>query len=232
MTLPFAARRLLLATLIALAAASCGKKEVVAAGSPLPDPSFGKVRTKTFGCPSMEGVYAWPPVAGTYAVRIATNKVPWEDGIPAHVVGKEMQIWVREKNGEVEDRSRAINRNPNYRSSLTREWSFRTYLKDEIRCKSNMLEFAARPGTNPGEYGSKSLMRSFVLARLDDGSLAVGIKNLSTDRHAAIFTWGDTSAGDIPAPDGAYWTWSKLSPLGPGDKEPAPLDASLEQARQ
>jgi hypothetical protein len=143
-----------------------------------------------------------------------------------------MQIWVREKNGEVEIRSRSINRNPNYRTTLTREWSFGIFEKNEVRCKSNMLEFAALPGTNPEEYGSKTVMRSFKLARLDDGSLAVGVKNLATGRRSSIFTWGDTSAGDIPAPDGAYWSWSKLTELGPGDKEPAPIDASAGQARR
>ncbi|QJR14667.1 hypothetical protein [Usitatibacter palustris] len=223
--------RLLLSALLPIAA-SCGKKEVVEGGSPLPDLSFGKVRTKTIGCPSMQGVYAWPPVAGTWAGRGPTNKVPGEDGIPVPIYGGEMQIWVRENGGEVEIRSRSINRNPNYRTTLTREWSFRIFPKNEVSCKTNMLEFAARPGTNPEEYGSKTVMRSFKLARLEDGSLAVGVKNLSTGRRGSIFTWGDTSAGSIPAPDGAYWSWSKLTELGPGDTEPAPVDASADRPRR
>ena len=201
-------------------------------GAPKPPPEFGPVATKLVGCPSMQGVYAWPPAAGRYSKGFATNRKPWEGGKPVPVSAHEMQIWIQQAdNGRLRLHSRLINRNPNVRHVLAREWSFAEYTNAEYSCVSNMVDVEPEELVTSEDFGGKGIRRGFRLAKLDDGAIAVGIQTISYGRRTSIFSWGGQSYGDIPAPDEISWSWSKLALLASGDVEPAPIDASLERNR-
>ncbi|WP_235504147.1 hypothetical protein [Acidovorax sp. Leaf84] len=210
--------------LACLALAGCGPD---LQGSPQPPKEFGPVQSAWFGCPSMQGVYAWPPVAGAYAQgRIASNRRPWEGGLPIHINGPEMQIWVQQAGGETTLRTRTINRARNVRSPLTRQWGLATYGGAETSCSSGMLDVALRDiPVASTDYGGNSARRGFRLALMKDGSLAVGIRTVSTGHKGSYFSWGGQSFGSYDAPDIEHWSWSQLARTGPGDKEPAVVDA-------
>jgi hypothetical protein len=175
----------------------------------------------------MQGVYNWPPVAGRYASSIGTNEKPWAGGRPIPIYGKEMQIWVNDSDRELHIRSRKINRLSNVNDTLTRKWSSVLYSKSEWHCSSNMVVVDPVDVTTGEDFGGKGIRRGFKLARLKDGSLAVGIQTVSYGRTSHLFSWGGQSYGKYNAPDAIYWSWSKLPQIGPGDTEPEPIDAYL-----
>ena len=187
------------------------------AGSPEPPKEFGPRATSWFGCPSMQGVYAWPPVAGA--------RRPWAGGVPLPIHGAEMQVWVRQMSPGIVLQGRSINRLANVRDRMAREWSRAEYANG--RCRSGMLEFA---GVAPGAKSDRGLggdvAEGFRLARLADGALAVGIMTVERGRTGTIFSWGDQSYGAYTLPDRIHWRWSKLARLDDGDREPAPIDAA------
>lgn len=195
-------------------------------GQPDPPKAFGPVEHALVGCPSVQGVYAWPPVEGEYAHgKIATNRTPWEGGLPVRIHGQEMQIWVQQSGGQLVMRSRLVNRARNLRTGMTRQWSLATYGSGQIRCTSNMLDMAPQDTAATNDYGGKGIRRGFRLARMKDGSLAVGIHTVSYGQTGSWFSWGGQSYGSYNLPDVDYWSWSKLPRLEPGDKEPAVVDA-------
>jgi hypothetical protein len=198
-------------------------------GSPEPPASFGPRATAIFGCPSMQGVFAWPPEAGAHAGVMATNRTPWDGGIPVPVGRGEMQIWVKSTSSGTVFKSRIINRQSNVRNSLARQWAYAEYSGGS--CTSNMLEFREREvaESHPGDFGGKGIRRGFRLARMKDGALAVGIKTVAYGRTESIFSWGGQSYGQYSASDAVFWSWSKLSKTGEGDVEPAPVDAYVER---
>lgn len=204
--------------------AACGNE---VRGSPEPPAEFGARQSSLVGCPSLQGVYAWPPVAGEYAGgKIPSNRTPWDGGLPVPVNGREMQIWVQQPpGGQTVVRTRLVNRARNVRNVLARQWSLATYGRSELGCTSGMLELKPRDTSAANHYGGTSIRRGFRLARMKDGALAVGIHTLSTGHTGSFFSWGGQSYGSYKAADVEYWSWSKLALQGPGDQEPAPIDA-------
>lgn len=195
-------------------------------GSRTPPEGFGPPQSSWLGCPSLQGVYAWPPVetTGVHGSRPPNRR--WEQGeLPFYVNGPEMQIWVQQGGGATTLRTRTINRARNVRSSLTRQWSLVTYGSAQIRCSSGMLDVAATngPGDNPGK-GTGGLP-GFRLALLKDGALAIGTATLSTGNKGSYFSWGGQSYGTYDAPDVETWSWFKLARIAPGDREPPVMDA-------
>ena len=188
--------------------------------------SFGSIEKQMWGCSSVQGVYSWPPIEGMYANKGPTNRQPWEGGIPVPIYGSEMQIWIKQERGAIEIRSRLINRQANVRNKLTREWSYATYAGPDFACRKGVLDFKAQDVESTEDFGGKGIRRGFVLARLNDGSLAVGIKTISYGRTTSVYSWADQPHGTIDAPDKIFWSWSKLSLMGPGDAEPEPIDAN------
>lgn len=96
-------------TILALAGcfplAACGPQVI---GQPKPPPEFGARKTKLVGCPSVEGLYAWPPVDGEYAKGMATNIQPWNGGRPVPVSRARMQIKVEQTGSRITMRSLSI----------------------------------------------------------------------------------------------------------------------------
>jgi len=217
---PFRPPHLLLVLCCLLAA--CGPQTN---GSPKPPAEFGAVAGRLFSCPSMQGVYAWPPVAGQYADGFPTNRSVWEGAIPLQVFPREMQIWLQQTPDKIILRSRIINRAGDARDQTVRDWSHKEYTASKYSCWNNMLEFDAVESGSASNYGGTGLRRGFKLVRLKDGGIAVGIKSISTGRTSAIFGWGGVSYGSYIGPDVTYWSWSKLASTGPGDTEPAPVGA-------
>jgi hypothetical protein len=214
-----------LTTLVGLALVLAGcRAEVV--GPPAPPAEFGDHDRPLFGCPELEGVYRWPPVAGEYAGgAMASNREPWAGGTPVPVGRGEMQIWVSDDDGLVSVRSRRINRAANVHDRLAREWSYVEYAAGEYRCADGMLQVEPMEIPAEEDYGGTGLRRGFRLARLADGALAVDIETVAFGRTESLFTWADSSAGTIALPDKTFHAWSKLERMGPGDVEPAPIDA-------
>jgi hypothetical protein len=220
------ARSLAAACLISLTIAGCSGERILQ-GSAEPPADFGPVRKSLVGCPSMQGAYLWPPVAGEYSKGFASNFRPWDDGMPVAVRKGPMQIWVTDKNRKMVFRSRDINLDRKMRTSLAREWSYAERMFGE--CVSNKLDFKPEPSTtDAANYGGKGVKRGFRLALLEDGSLAVGIQTVATGRKTRLTIWaGDAPVGPmVDAPDAVYWSWSKLKRIGEGDAEPAPMDAA------
>jgi hypothetical protein len=178
----------------------------------------------------MQGVYSWPPVAGIYSGAMSKNTKPWAGGRPVPVYEREMQIWVHDSDRQLHIRSRAINRRSNVNDTLVRRWSSALYSNSEYHCSSNMIVFDPVEVVTGEDFGGKGMRRGFKLARLKDGSLAVGIQTVSYGRTAYLYSWGDQSYGKYHAPDAISWSWSKLAQIGPGDKEPEPMDAYSERA--
>jgi hypothetical protein len=209
--------RLLLATAICGGLPGCGADRAES-----PPPEFGAIERAWFGCPSMEGVYAWPPVAGEYANgKIASNRRPWEDGKPVPVHGKEMQIWVKEKGGSaLWFRARTVNRAVPATTPVSGGWSFNEYHRGQWKCKGSMIEMEAEEIGAQANYGGTGARRSFKLARMKDGALAVGIATVAHGGTDYVFSYDSAKVGAYSTPDRHFWAWSKLARTGPGDKEP------------
>lgn len=206
-----------------LALAACGPE---VKGSPKPPPAFGAVQSSWFGCPSVQGVYAWPPVeaSGVHGPKPANHR--WEQGsLPFYANAPEMQIWVQQLQGGITLRTRTINRARNVRSSLTRQWSLVTYSSAQARCSSGMLDVAPQEASGGKHAGGTGVLQGFRLALLMDGALAVGTRTLSTGNKGSYFSWGGQSYGSYDAPDVETWTWLKLARTAAGDSEPAVMDA-------
>jgi len=200
--------------LAALALAACSPR------ADAPPPEFGALDTAWFGCPSMEGVYAWPPVAGEFANgKIASNRHPWEDGKPVPVHGKEMQIWVKDKGGSaLWFRARTVDRAASRPASGG--WSFNEYHRGQWKCRGSMIEMDSEEIGAQANFGGTGARRAFKLARMQDGALAVGILTVAHGGEEAIFSYDGQTAGKYKAPDRVVWSWSKLARTGPGEREP------------
>jgi hypothetical protein len=195
-------------------------------GSPEPPASFGETQVPLFGCPEVEGVYAWPPDAGEYSARIASNVEPWAGGRPVRVGREPRQVWVELDDADrIAVRSRIINRDPRIRTVLARQWAYTEYDTNEYRCSDGAIVVAPVPMDTGEDFGGKGIRRGFRLFALDDGALAVGIQTVAYGLQGSLFAWGGKSYGSYDLPDKTYWSWSRLARLGPGDREPAPIDA-------
>lgn len=198
-------------------------------GSPSPPPEFGAVSTSLFGCPTVQGVYAWPPSAGTYSKGMATNQEPWEGGIPVPARRGRMQIWVTQTPSVMTWRSRSARVMEGLRDRTTREWSYSEYNRGAYSCSSGTLEVKPVDIETTEDFGGKGIRRGFKLVVMEDGALAVGVKTVSYGRTMSLFTWADVSRGTIPAPDKTFWRWSKLTRVASGDIEPAPAGTTSEE---
>ncbi|MBX9632307.1 MAG: hypothetical protein K2X67_17445 [Burkholderiales bacterium] len=196
-------------------------------GSPSPPTEFGAVSKPLLGCPSVQGVYAWPPVAGTYSDQMATNREPWEGGIPVPARRGAMQIWVKQSGTGMVFRSRSARRQAGLRDRTLTEWSYAEYPRSSYSCIRGLLVVKAVDVETTEDFGGAGIRRGFKLAALKDGSLAVGVNTVVHGRTSPIFAWGDVSVGSIPMSDRIIWRWSKLSRLESGEQEPAPVNAAL-----
>ena len=197
-------------------------------GSPKPLPSFGPVQGAWWGCPSLEGVYAWPPVAESPGEsKASARRQPATGELPFHAMGAEMQVWLRQERGETTLRTRAINRARNVRDSMARQWSLITYGSSQTHCTSGMLDLKPAHASDRGDGGDKSrdLLLGFRLALLKDGALAVGTRRLIPGGKGSYFSWGGQSYGSYDLPDTEDWSWIKLPRSASGDREPPVEDA-------
>lgn len=205
--------RFLVGTLLpAVLLAGCGGEIVHGPASP-PD-EFGTQETAWFGCPAMQGMYAWPPEAGDYSDGIATNEQPWAGGMPAPIGRGKMQVWIIEEGQRLTVLSRDRPADGNTDPGLRRVWGYSEHYG--LACRSDMRDADDEEIGNGHEFGCEGLRRGFRLARMDDGALAVGIRTVAYGCRESVITWGDKSVGDMKAPDRVYWRWSKLRRIGDG----------------
>lgn len=197
-----------------LALAGCGS-----AGNEAPPAEFGALATTWFGCPSLQGVYAWPPVAGAHAKgNSATNRRPWEDGRPIFIHGPAMQIWVDESSASrVVFHSRTPSAGKPADDLAGGGWGFAEYHRGQYRCKGSVMVVEDDVGSAPGEGGDPK-RHAFRLARMQDGALAVGTYNFVAGGEAYLYSYDSARVGKYKAPDREFWTWSKLARTGTGVK--------------
>jgi hypothetical protein len=136
-----------------------------------------------------------------------------------------MQIWVTQSGTAVVFRSRSARRMAGLRDRLLTEWSYAEHHRGSYSCAWGVLEVAPVDVETTEDYGGKGIRRGFKLAVMKDGALAVGIQTVVYGRTGSLLGWGDVHRGSIPLPNRTIWSWSKLARIGPGDKEPDPVDA-------
>lgn len=209
------------AALVCLALNGCGGD----AGQPPPE--FGSKAWSWFGCPSMQGEYVWPPVAGAYAGGvIASNRKPWVGNLPIFINGKELQIWIEQNSSRLVIRVRDILHKPDGAKGMRHSWGYKEYHITELRCVGSMREFAEVDLGKVEDFGGDGIRRGFRLARMKDGALAVGIKTVAYGGKGQLIPFSDASAGEYQLSDRSFWRWSKLAQSGPGDKEPDAINHS------
>lgn len=191
-------------------------------GSATPLEAFGAQDTAWLGCPSMQGMYAWPPEAGAYAGRIASNDTPWPGGVPVPIGRGRMQVWVVEGGARLTMLSRDAPADGNTEPGLRRRWAYAEHAL--LACRSGMLVSDEEDIGGGEEFGCKGVRRSFRLARMEDGALAVGLGRRAYDCTQSVTIWGDKGIDGIKAGDRVIWTWSKLRRIGEGEPPPGMFD--------
>jgi hypothetical protein len=173
-----------------------------------------------FACPDVQGEYTW-------ARRRASDGTGggrgWKGSMPYLVHEPETQVWIRRDGRGLEIRSRLVVRARNVRNRLAQEWTAARYEGWEVSCRRGVLEVDEREVETGEDFGGTGIRRGFKLVRLTDGTLAVGVKTISFGRTAPLFGWGDVSRGSIPLPPRTTWQWVRLTQVGPGASEPAPV---------
>jgi hypothetical protein len=197
--------------------AGCGGENVH--GSSSPPEEFGAQATAWFGCPDMQGMYAWPPEMGEYANGIATNKQPWPGAVPVPIGRGAMQVWVLEEGQRLTVLSRNRPADGNTDPGLRRAWGYSEH--DGLACRSDMRDADDEEIADVEGFRCEGVRRGFRLARMEDGALAVGIRTTAHGCRESVISWGDASAGNVKVADKVYWKWSKLRRIGDGVSKPA-----------
>lgn len=210
-TAPFL-RRMLLVAALPLLLAGCSNQDMH--GTATPPDEFGAMDGAFFGCPSMQGMYAWPPEAGMYSDGIASNEQPWAGMTPVPIGRGRMQVWVLESGQMLTMLSRDTPADGNTDPGHRRGWGYAEHYG--LACHGDMLDGDDEEIGDGREYGCEGLRRGFRLARMADGALAVGIRKVAHGCRDSVVTWGDRSAGEMKTPDKVYWQWSKLRRIGDG----------------
>lgn len=191
---------------------------------------YGDLESKLIGCADVVGLYAWPPTLGKAYAPIASRGNQNYLGVPTY---NKAQIWVRgpHKSGpQMTVLSRMVNTNPDYHNSLTREWSYQDYFKNEIQCKGGWIVLPDVPNEDPVElknFAAKRLVMGGKIGRLKDGGLAVGQRVTVSGQTGSYFAWGGQSYGSYAKADHDVWYWTKLVRIGPTGEGVKPDDASL-----
>ncbi len=131
--------------------------------------------------------------------------------------------------------SRLVNTNPNYRTSLTSQWSFKEYDKSEFKCRGGWLVLSDVLNENPNELEGHAAKRLFMggkIGRLKDGGLVLGQKVTISGQLDSFFSWGGQSYGTYTVADHDMWYWIKLERIGATGNGVKPDDASASSNAQ
>ena len=222
-------RRAVIAIALCLGLAGCDMLTEVPDTSNMPE-VFGKLESKFIGCADVVGLYAWPPTLGKAYVPSDSRGNQNFLGVPTF---NKAQIWIKGpyKSGpQMTVLSRMVNTNPNYHNSLTREWSYQDYEKNQTHCKGGWLVLPDVPNEDPSEpknYAAKRLVMGGKIGRLKDGGLVVGQRVTVSGQTGSYFSWGGQSYGSYKVADHDIWYWTKLERIGPTGEGVKPDDASL-----
>lgn len=183
----------------------------------------------------MQGVYLWPPVRAEHPGRFKGMDLvaTWDGDLPTRVSRTPGQIWVSDRPGELLVRSRPAG--IRMADDTVRYWEpgrfpgpdagrWYTARYTHAECHGHMLALTPEPQAVEGVSASGApVERTAHLARLADGSLAVGIRARSSHRTVTITGWEYSVMAKLPAPDEVTWTWWMLRPAGDGAQEPGPV---------
>ena len=217
-------RTICFAALLVMAACLPLDNETVVAGSALPPADFARV-VSSKSCPVPLGSFAWPnrrDVAGGGGEY--RYQAPWNGEVPVAAGPRMLMRIARRPDGSVEISGLYLPYpvgRPNQRTgerAMARERgpSSAVYAKNKLSCIDGMASFEPVQVPDLSEiknFGGKGLMRGFRLAVLEDGSLAVGLKNISTGHASSLFSWGGQSYGpSFRSADQVYWHWKRFDP--------------------
>ena len=218
-------RTICFAALLVMAACSQRGNERIVVGSALPPGDFGLVQAKK-SCPVPLGSFAWPNQRDVSAAGAAEYRyqAPWNGDVPVAAGPRMLMRIARRTDGSVEISGIPLPYpvgRPNQRTgerAMARvgAGSSAVYAKNKFSCVDGMASFEPVEVLDLPEiknFGGKGLMRGVRLAMLEDGSLAVGLKNISTGHSSSLFSWGGQSFGpDFRAADQVYWHWKRFDP--------------------
>ncbi|MCC7184490.1 MAG: hypothetical protein IT509_13125 [Rhodocyclaceae bacterium] len=220
-----------LALLAVLAAAIGGCSEEQVKGSPNMPADFGQVPRIWLGCPDLSGLYAWPPVQGS-TIQYSIH------GRPSHQNGgtleplkapvyPQAQVWISGPRDRepIELRTRPVIPDTGAAAAPARAWHQGKLVR--YACEGNWLVFEGDEQTHPvatAYFGGTMVRHGMRLARLKDGSLAIG-QWLRVSGGRGGVRWGDTTLVEGPLPDRVTWNWSRLQKIGDTGKD-APADAA------
>lgn len=202
-------------------------------GESQPPIAFGPFATAPAGgCPSLQGVYLWPPVRAEHPGHLKGMDLvaAWDGDLPTRVSRVPGQIWITDRPGELLVRSRPAGQRmmddtvrywgpTAFTGPHAQGWYTATYHRAD--CSHRLVELSDERPTDDQTPRSGRLAR---LARMADGSLAVGIRTRQTDLTLTITGWEYSVIATLPAPDEVSWTWWLLRAAGDGATEPGAPD--------
>jgi len=197
-------------------------------GSSAPPEAFGAVSRTFFGCPDIQGIYAWPPQQGAYSRGLLSERQrPNDVGFPVPIHGTTAQLWITQNRGGIVFRSRSGGRARSGGPSVLQAWSTAELGRAQYSCSRGGLEVVLEKMPDDArlkaEYAGSSVRRSYRIVAMKDGSLAIGLKAEVSGRNQSIFSWGGQSYGSMLDADVIHWQWMRLARTGAGQTEPAPL---------
>jgi len=198
-----------------LGAASLPATGTEVQGSPEIPGSFGRTEKPWYGCPKVNGVYAWPPAEGKLADAPGPiRKDPW-----ANLAGLSLPprayLWIDTPKDGGSLRLRALKRplNENAAVGIAERWSLRTLANSEFNCRGGELRFE-EPNTGDAkikEWYGGTVSSGMRIMALKDGGLALGQWIRVTDRTTSAFSWGDVHRGSVKIEDRLIWHWARLA---------------------
>jgi hypothetical protein len=204
--------------LLAVALAGCTFNDEVIGSPEMPD-SYGRIDQPVLGCPDLGGLYAWPPAEGHpfgYLPNLRRDKFGSFLDLPLY---REAHVWAegpgRKAAHEFTLRTRMINRDSRVHiSALTGEWSYRVFSGYSCKGGAVVIPEEELPQLNAPEwFGGKKVAAGARLARLADGSLAVGQWVRVSGRTGAV-GWGNQTWFTYRIADRVYWYWTRLARVG------------------
>jgi hypothetical protein len=198
-------------------------------GSSEPPTAFGAKSWSFFGCPTIQGSFAWPPIRGQYSqVPLYYKDQQFvEEGFPILIRSSVAQIWITQDSSKIVFHVRNKMTRRDLSSPNLLEWGYLELARTQFSCSDGVIDVelgeASEGFKKKQQYGGKGVFYGYRMVALRDGSIAIGRKIEVYGRNESLLNWGDGSFGVVPLPDKTYWKWMQLQRTGSGESEPPPI---------
>ncbi len=147
-------------------------------GTSDPPKALGAVSQPLFGCPDIQGTYAWPPTQGHYSKAEAPPRIrqPRDAGFPVAIHSSAAQIWISQRTGGFTFRNRPVYAGDLPSNPALMQWGFNEVSRAEYACTSGGIEVDL--GEVPDaikkkeQYGGKGATYGYRIVRMSDGAIA------------------------------------------------------------